>query len=91
MIGFFATVGVMALVAVVIWAANRVWETFKTVNEHDSIIDENASAIKAHDKRFTLLDNELIQIHRSILDLRLGLEERSEKDDADTEGGGVDD
>lgn len=91
MIGFLTTVGVIALLAVVVWAAYRIWEAFETIDQHDSKIDEAASAIKVHDKRFTMLDNELIQIHRSILDLRLGLEERSEKDDADTEGGGVDD
>lgn len=89
MIGFFTTVGVLALLAVVVWAAYRIWEAFETIDQHDRKIDEAAIDIKSYGRRLDAIDKELISIHQSILRLNLDLEEAErEMNDKDLEAAG---
>ena len=89
MISFFTTIGVIALLAVVVWAAYRIWEAFETIDQHDSKIDEAAIDIKLYGRRLDAIDKELISIHQSILRLNLALEEAErEMNDKDLEAAG---
>lgn len=89
MVGFLSTIGVIALLAVVVWAAYRIWEAFETIDQHDRKIDEAAIDIKSYGRRLDAIDKELISIHQSILRLNLALEEAErEMNDKDLEAAG---
>ena len=84
MVAFFTTIGIIALLAVVVWAAYRIWEAFETIDQHDSKIDEAAIDIKSYGRRLDAIDKELISIHQSIL----RLEVEREMNDKDLEAAG---
>ena len=77
------------MLAVVVWAAYRIWEAFETIDQHDRKIDEAAIDIKSYGRRLDAIDKELISIHQSILRLNLALEEAErEMNDKDLEAAG---
>ena len=89
MVAFFTTIGIIALLAVVVWAAYRIWEAFETIDQHDNKIDEAAIDIKSYGRRLDAIDKELISIHQSILRLNLALEDAErEMNDKDLEAAG---
>ena len=88
MIAFFATMGILALAAGAAWAVVCLCEACKTVDKHESRIDDLAVCLKEHSRRLEQLDKDSISAHQSILRLDLALKEIDEKDIADLKAAG---